>query len=145
MKTRQYTMPEGKTEVWAICDAPADGCGGGRRRRVLTKQMTCAFCGSQMRLAARQSRMSKPALTKTQRQALASIAKATDAVPPLCYAICPTKERRRKDVQSLCAAGLIREFDSGLAFARGVSTMVITDAGRATLRDEQLAVVEKTP
>lgn len=51
---RSYTMPEGKTECWAICDAPAGACGNGRRQRVLTKTMTCALCGSQMRVAAKQ-------------------------------------------------------------------------------------------
>jgi len=50
-----YTLPEGITEAWAICDAPAGTCAGGKRVRVLVRRMCCRFCGSQMRLAMDQS------------------------------------------------------------------------------------------
>jgi len=73
-------------------------------------------------------------LTPTQLRALTSIEKASDSPPPMCYAICPTKERRRRDVEMLHKAGLIHQFHSGLHFAGGVSTMQITQSGRALLR-----------
>jgi hypothetical protein len=43
-------------KVWAICDAPAGGCGGGRRRRVLVpfNYLWCPACSSQMKLAKNQ-------------------------------------------------------------------------------------------
>ena len=52
-------------KVWAICGAPKDGCGGGRRRaRLVYKPATglpwCPCCGSEMRLAKNQKRVEKP-------------------------------------------------------------------------------------
>jgi hypothetical protein len=56
-----------------ICDAPAGGCGGGARRAQLLlavpgKDVSCPFCGSQMReaSAATKKRLLAEELTKSK-------------------------------------------------------------------------------
>lgn len=41
---------------WKICDAPARGCIGGRRKAVFTSSDHCAGCGSQLRVLKNQNR-----------------------------------------------------------------------------------------
>ncbi len=43
---------------WKICDAPAGGCGGGRRKGFLTMATSCPTCGSQLRVLKNQERRS---------------------------------------------------------------------------------------
>lgn len=60
------TLRDTTTTIWAICDAPPDGCGFGPRRRVLVKASisgeppSCPGCGSGMRVAKNQSPKSAP-------------------------------------------------------------------------------------
>jgi hypothetical protein len=48
--------PEQKKTKWVVCDAPAGGCGGGRRRRVEVPiaERFCRTCGSQLRVCKNQ-------------------------------------------------------------------------------------------
>lgn len=54
-------IAKGNQLLWKICDAPAEGCGGGRRRAIHTAEDWCPACGSQLRVAKRQ-RKSPPVL-----------------------------------------------------------------------------------
>lgn len=50
--------------IWVVCDAPAGGCGRGRRKRQLRPgdKLCCETCGSQVRVCKNQKGMNRSAL-----------------------------------------------------------------------------------